>query len=290
MSNSSRLKVVFTDSGLGGISILANFVKRINQYKVPCDVIFFNAQYSRDLGYKKMDTKTQNHIFNRVLETINEKYQPDIIAIACNTLSVVYYRTDFYKNDKNSVVDIIDTGKLLIESSKSDTIINIAMPTTIESKIYTDDRKNFIAVASNVLFPDAIENANQNWIDNFLDKIFNKVKEEIASRNLEKSTKDLFLACTHFPLIKDQFLSKASEYDIDIMCLLDPNLGFSQLIFDIIKEKEIRNYDGEQIKIDVVSRTKLKSDEIRNLSSIISNESKEVAQALQNYSLNLDLF
>ena len=155
-----KIKIIFTDSGLGGLTIMADFAKLIENTGLNIDLIYFNAQYSRNLGYKKMETQEQVDIFDRALESMQKLFKPDIIAIACNTLSVVYLKSESYKRSITLVLDIIETGKSLISTSNKNTIIEVAMPTTIDSRIYSDKSKEIIGVASDTSLPDAIENGN----------------------------------------------------------------------------------------------------------------------------------
>jgi len=286
----NKPKVVFTDSGLGGLTIMADFVNLIKKHNISIDTTFFNAQFSRELGYKKMDTKMQIDVFNRVLESIQKKYQPDIIAIACNTLSVVYSQTDFYKNNKHTkVLDIIEVGKSLIQNSKTDTIIEVAMPTTIDSGIYKNKAKNRIAVASNVLLPDAIENGYDTTITKMLKEIFVKIKNEITEKGLTNSQYSLFLGCTHFPIIKKYFLSVAMQNNISILDVLDPNTAFSQLVLAELKKNKTTN-QLQTLSVQVISRMSFQEADVRNRAKLIELQSKETAEGLRVYTLDKKLF
>ncbi len=287
-----KLKVVFTDSGLGGLSIMADFVKLADLNGLNVDSIFFNAQHSRDWGYKKMDSKTQVQVFNKALQSMQDIYNPDIIAIACNTLSVVYLKSDFYKQAGTTILDIIKTGKSLIKHSDCRNIIEVAMPTTVESGVYSDINKEIIGIASNITLPDAIENAEHQKIDLMLKEVFNQASLEMTKRNLQNSNVALFLACTHFPVIKDKFIEIAEKKGVDICTLLDPNEKFSQLVLEeaIIKTETGTSDKKLKNKVKVVSRLKFKDSEITNFSNLIKTRSAETAEALRNYEHNSELF
>lgn len=284
-------KVVFTDSGLGGLSVMADFLKLAKKHKIAVDCVYFNAQYSRDLGYKKMDDKQQAVVFNNALEAIRKRYRPDIIAIACNTLSVVYKKTKFYKRNEIVVFDIIETGKTLLHQFKNETIVELAMPTTINAKVYQVDAIKRIAVSTDVMLPDAIENKEQEKIDAFLMQIFTKVKEEIVLKSYKVQDVVLFLGCTHFPFIQDQFLKMAFSKDVKISKVLNPNKAFSQLLFQKVINIKCSNTDKKLSNgIKIVSRTLLKKKEVTNVARLVEDISSETAQALRNYIHNPDLF
>lgn len=286
----NKPKVVFTDSGLGGLTVMADFVSLVKKHNISVDTIFFNAQYSRELGYKKMNSKTQIEIFNRVLESIQKKYQPDIIAIACNTLSVVYYQTDFYKNNTTTLVlDIITVGKSLIQNSKTNTIIEVAMPTTISSKIYKNESKNSIAISSDIMLPDAIENGYDDRITSMLGVVFNKVKVEFIENIFRNSSTSLFLGCTHFPIIKEQFLKVARKKGIKIDDILDPNQAFSRLVFKTLVKLN-KTFINKESSVQVISRMPFQKEEVDTIAKLVEKQSSETAKGLRNSILDKNLF
>ncbi|HIP49019.1 MAG TPA: hypothetical protein EYG92_08665 [Lutibacter sp.] len=282
-------KVIFTDSGLGGLTIMADFVSLAKEHNLSVDTTFFNAQYSRELGYKKMESAEQVRVFDRVLESIQKKYQPDVIAIACNTLSVVYKKTAFSKNSKIQVLDIIKVGQSLINHSDSNTIIEVAMPTTISSKIYKNDSKNRIAISSDVMLPDAIENGNDDKITTMLSNIFAKANAKYQKKGYSNSKTALFLGCTHFPLIKDQFLAFAKQKGISIQEILDPNQAFSQLVLSELNKTK-KTTDLQINPVQVISRMPFQDAEIKNIAKLIETQSKETADGLCTYTLDESLF
>jgi len=285
-----KLKIVFTDSGLGGIVVMADFVKRLKQEQISADVIFFNAQLSREMGYKSMPEKEQNRVFNKVLESIHTRYHPDIIAIACNTLSVVYPRTQFSQNNPQKVLSIIDVGKTLIASATDNPIIAVAMPTTIDSKIYNTGDKHFISVASDVQLPDAIENAHTEKIATYLEQIFSQIKVVLQEKNSINIPASLFLGCTHFPIIKAQFLDKAKQKGVKIAQILNPNTQFSKSIIEEINTKHTNFNTEKNTQVAVISRTKFQETEIKNMSNILAQDSEDLAQALRDYTWDIHLF
>ena len=285
--------IVFTDSGLGGLSIMAEFVGLAKLKNINVDCVFFNAQHSRGNGYKKMDSKTQVEVFNRVLTTINKMYHPKIIAVACNTLSVVYLRSEFYKNTNVKILDIIHSGKSLIENSETESIIEISMPTTTESGVYDDKNKQIIAISSDTSLPDAIENGYDKEIKSILKKAFTEAQEKIKRNKLSAKEYGLFLGCTHFPIIKDRFCESAEKVGIKVNELLNPNENFNHLVFDELQKIQGTtkpNTDESDNIVKVISRTKLQENEVKNISKLIEIFSAETAEALRNYEFNPNLF
>ena len=269
------------------MAVMAAFMQKIRSKGIGVDAIFFNAQYARDLGYKRLTQKGQIRIFDSVLQRIEALYKPDIIAIACNTLSVVYQKTDYKKNAKTIVLDIINTGKKLITESRVSHIIEIAMPTTVASGIYKNPMKKHIGIASDTQLPDAIENNYTEPIDRYLDRIFKKVPRTIINK---KQPVALFLGCTHFPLIADLFLTKAKRHGIQVQELLNPNTAFSLAVFNKVMEQGAQNLSNQPISVAVVSRMRFQDAEVNNMANLIETYDRESAQALRDYQWSETLF
>jgi glutamate racemase len=284
----NKLKIIFTDSGLGGINIMADFVRLT--HNLDLDILFFNAQYKREQGYKTMEKEQQVKIFDKALKSMQENYNADYIAIACNTLSVIYQNSKYKENSSAAILDIVATGQKLINESAYDTIIEISMPTTVNSGVYQKTHKNVISVAANSELPDAIENNDQKIIKAILKQAFHEVKNELIKQNLQNNKLSLFLGCTHFPFIKNEFFETADEFGINFSELLNPNTEFANLIFDTIRNKSRQTNKNNDNLVKVISRVQLKEREIESISAMIDKYSHKTAEALRNYHYIPDLF
>ena len=117
--NKEKVNIIVTDSGLGGLSVAADVVERLQTSGVfqTANVTFFNAQPHLKSGYNKMKTTEQKvKIFNNALVAMEHQFAPDIILIACNTLSVIYEYTDYSKTAEIPIIGIVETGVDLIKS------------------------------------------------------------------------------------------------------------------------------------------------------------------------------
>ena len=110
------VSILITDSGLGGLSICADVVSRLNRksFFKNAAVTYFNAWPDQGRGYNKFNPVAERiRIFDRALLGMNA-YRPDLIMIACNTLSALYDQTDFSRHTGIPVLGIIDFGVDLI--------------------------------------------------------------------------------------------------------------------------------------------------------------------------------
>jgi len=108
-----QVMIAVTDSGLGGLAIMAEAAARLKEAKVfeKVDLLFFNALFSNESGYNSLKTRAEKiFIFDSALESLEKNYRPDLILIGCNTLSVLTQETSFSKRAKIPVIGIVDAG------------------------------------------------------------------------------------------------------------------------------------------------------------------------------------
>eukprot|EP01084_Bolivina_argentea_P308215 532878_1 len=122
-----EVTIVVTDIGLGGMSVfdyieytLSN--KSTNNERVAfksVNLVYWNSQVPD--RYTLHPIEEQISKFDNQLNMIEKDHNPDIILIACNTLSVIYNATPFYSKTKIPILSIVDFGvKLFNEKLLND--------------------------------------------------------------------------------------------------------------------------------------------------------------------------
>jgi len=286
--------ILLTDSGLGGLSITSEVENliRINKSFKKARIIFYNSQPEDSIGYNGMkSTERRVEVFNSALEGML-KFNPDIILIACNTLSVIYDKTPFAKNPANPpVVGIVDFGVEMfykkMTKNKNSSIIIFGTPMTIAANTHKKkliekgiEEERIITSACNSL-PGAIEN----------DAKGEKARSIISSRidsaavKLRNNSDKVYLGlcCTHFGYSKDLFLEEASCFKKKEA--LNPNSIMSN--FTIKKDKKFKK---TETSVEVHSRANLGKTEITSIGSLIKESSPKTERALHNYNLDKGLF
>src|SRR5436305_7989338 len=85
------MHILITDSGVGGLSVVAyaeQFV-RTRGFTEPVRLTFANAAPANDYGYNSMPSREAKvETFDRFLRNVSARFSPDLIYVACNTLSV----------------------------------------------------------------------------------------------------------------------------------------------------------------------------------------------------------
>jgi hypothetical protein len=136
--NKEKVTIAVTDSGLGGLAVMAEAVRRMKDERVfkEADFIFYNALFSLEGGYNSLKTRQEKiEVFSSALENLERKYQPDLILIGCNTLSVLYPDTPFSRKTKIPVIGIVEAGvEMIAEGLRAHpeaAVILFGTPTTV---------------------------------------------------------------------------------------------------------------------------------------------------------------
>ena len=232
-----------TDSGLGGLSVAAELENRIKKSGVfnKVNIVFFNALAAKNKGYNRLKTtKEKISVFNSALKAIDKKLKPDLLLIACNTLSVLYNQTKFSKKARYPVVGIVDAGVDLISSklknSKKSQVLIFATKTTINQQSHKNmllqkgiDGRQIITQSCPRLAGRIERNPKSK-------KTKGLVKKYVAQviNKFPKNSDSLFVSynCTHYPYIDNLFRKEFKKHHINIIDFLNPNPLMINFIFD----------------------------------------------------------
>ncbi|CAG0989127.1 hypothetical protein ARNL5_03100, partial [Anaerolineae bacterium] len=112
--------IVVTDSGLGGLSVVADLASRLPASGIvrSARIVFVNALLDAAIGYNDLrDEADKVRVFDAALEAMERRYAPDLVLVACNTLSVFYERTLHAKRGTTETVSIVPMGVDLVEKA-----------------------------------------------------------------------------------------------------------------------------------------------------------------------------
>ena len=290
------MRIVITDSGLGGLSVVGELELRLGENPIfeRAELIFFNSLFSPDYGYNSMKSIAEKAgVFNNALNSMVENYNPDLILIACNTLSVVYPHTNFAKNPKTKVVGIVESGVSLFAENlqnSDDKLILLGTPTTINSNVYKNELIK-LGISENQIINEpcfGLETAIQN--DPNSDKTKNLIANFVseALQKMDSIPNKVFaaLCCTHYGYSENLFLEEISNKVTSKVGILNPN----NTMIDFLFENSTEFFENMEISVKIVSQVKLKDNEINSLSSILELKSPKTGLALKEYSFIDNLF
>ena len=290
------MKIVVTDSGLGGISVVAALERVLsNKYgNQNVELIFFNAVNNKRYGYNDMkDIYEQSSLFNKVLNSIEHNYKPDLILIACNTLSIVYPKTEFNKYSKTRIEGIVNAGLEYfyekLNKNVESQIILLGTPTTVNSKKHkkllvemgiAEDR--IIYQPCPLLESEIQDDPNSDIVAKIIEEFINQSSDKISSN------KKVFagLCCTHYGYSFNQFdmnIKKKFGNDAEV---LNPNDRMVESILDL-EENGIKN---PLLKIKVISKVEILHHEQIALTKILADQAPKTNKALYNYIRVPELF
>lgn len=292
------ITIAVTDSGLGGLSVVADAVEKLKAYKgfEKIEILFFNALFSNKGGYNSLAERSEKvAVFNAALENLEKKYSPDIILIACNTLSVIYPDTRFASKTLTPVKGIVDDGVDLIadriKGKKEAKAILFATQTTVIEGLHRKqlmeqgigkDRIIYQACPELTLFIeqgyDSPETAMliQAYVDEAVTNIGDPHPGLVASFN-----------CTHYGYSKALWEEAFKMSGIKLNTFLDPNY---QMVNSLLDPAYKNRFKTININVKMVSMVNIPKTSILSIGRYLEDVSPETAAALRAFELEQDLF
>src|SRR5258705_3751831 len=215
------MHILITDSGVGGLSVVAyaeRFV-RTQGFTEPVRLTFANAAPENDYGYNSMPSRAVKlETFDRFLRSVTGRFAPDMIYVACNTLSVLL--PDVTVPAKG----IIETGvRRLLDALDSRSIaIIFATQTTIDAGTYPRllqergiDASRIVSQACPGLADTISEDREGRKAEA---EIRRWVGEAVAKMPRRDAPVVACLACTHYGYRKEMFAAALGDATV-----LNPN-------------------------------------------------------------------
>jgi len=296
--NKKKITLVITDSGLGGLSVCAGIEEKLKESRTfeEVNLIFFNALPEKGAGYNSMpSTESKAEVFNKALLSMEENFSPDIILIACNTLSVVYPFTQFAHFSKTPVLGIVEFGveKILSEMNKNvnSQVMILGTETTINSETH---RNKLIesGLSTDKIIPQAFPGLESEIQDSPKSETVKGMIELYLGESVEKlddKTERLIVAlcCTHYGFSSEIFYSTCKNLTDREIVILNPN---EMMVNSIVLEENRNRFTETEISARVVSRAIIDNDEVNSIGGLISSNAPLSASALLNYENNPNLF
>lgn len=216
------MHILITDSGVGGLSVCAyaeRFV-RTKGFPEPVRLTFANAAPENDYGYNAMpSTDAKLETFDRFLRNVTGRFEPDLIYVACNTLSVLLPDTPYFRSATIPVKGIVETGAELVwrelEADPTAAAIIFGTQTTIDAGAYPR-----LLEARGIEASRIVSQACPGLADTISeDRLGDRTRAEIdrwvaiAVAKMERRNGPLAacLACTHYGYRKELFAEALSE-------------------------------------------------------------------------------
>jgi glutamate racemase len=192
--------ILFFDSGVGGLSVLAPTLKLI-----PNAPIVYAADSAGYPYGKKTDAELASRI-PALLGRLVERYQPRLAVIACNTASTI--ALDHVRSALDlPVVGTVPAIKPAAEVSKSRVIGVLGTEATVRQPYVEDLAAKFAADCTIIRHgsPELVElaEAKLGGEDISVDAVRSAAQPLFNAPNGDRID-TIVLACTHFPLLEDE--------------------------------------------------------------------------------------
>jgi glutamate racemase len=303
--------IVITDSGLGGLSICAALEKNLREAGLSRAVrlTYVNAWPFEDRGYNDLPGAADRaDVFDRALLRMSAMH-PDRILIACNTLSILYPRTEFSRNPPVPVQGIVDAGvDLFAERLRHDPAASIVLTgtkTTIESGVHRDqlvhrgiDPARIAATSCHGLAAAIEKDVDGAGVAELIDACATKAAAAAPLGGV------LFagLCCTHYGYVAVRIVDALAGKTGRRVRALDPNL---RLVGSLMAEDGF--FEGARgrepgagqarpggfrgdVTVELISKVGLEDTARRAVARLIEPVSAVTARALLSYSRVPDLF
>jgi glutamate racemase len=292
------MHILITDSGVGGLSVCAyaeRFV-RTHGFEKPVRLTFANSAPENDYGYNSMPSReVKLQTFDRFLSNVTERYAPDFIYVACNTLSVLLPDTPYAHRALIPVKGIVETGAELLFRELEGDPRSVAMifgtQTTIDAGAYPRLLEARGVEASRIVsqacpgLADTISEDREGvrtrseivrWTRAAIEKMHRADRAVVAC-----------LACTHYGYRKDLFADVLAGSGIPAR-VVNPNEGAVDDLFG-------PPLDGgggmnREVGVEFVTRYAIPEATIEALTWFLSDISPRTVAAMKNFVQIPDLF
>jgi glutamate racemase len=289
------MHILITDSGVGGLSVVAYAERFVRTHGLgePVRLTFANAAPANDYGYNSMPTRDEKlATFDRFLRRVAERFAPDSIYIACNTLSVLLPDTPYFTNAPIPVNGIVDTaaGLMLraLEADPRSVAMIFATQTTIDAGTYPRllvergvDPSRIVSQACPGLADTISEDREgtktraeiRGWVAAAIDKMQHAAAPVVAC-----------LACTHYGYRKDLFAAAFEESGV-AASVVNPN---ESAVHDIFGQPPAGPDHDATVRF--VTRYAIPDATVEALTYFLNEISPRTVAAMQSFEHRPDLF
>lgn len=290
-----KRSILVTDSGLGGLSVFNELAKRVLQESPWPGVrlTYVNAWPAPHRGYNHFETDERRfRVFGNALESMRA-FDPDLILIACNTLSVIYPHTRFSAGIP--VRGIVDDGvEMLYQRLKADpesVAVILGTPTTTRAKSHETGLMNLGIPKDRIINTGCTDLAG--WIERepFSEQVGRMIQRfaRETGEKLKGFNGNVYagLCCTHFGYRQALFQSAFDRFVPGRTTFLNPNIRMAE---------KATEPDGKQgtplvdLSVEIVSQAQWRDEQIRAYTELMTDMPEAVRNGLENYRLDPELF
>ena len=258
--------------------------------------VFFNALFSLEGGYNSLKTREEKvRIFSIALESLEKNFHPDLILIACNTLSVLYHDTAFSRTTNIPVVGIVEAGVEMIAQGlrgrPDSKAVIFGTPTTVSEGTHKTELVEQGFDPARIIVqscPELESYIEKDYAGDETEMLISACVDEALQKIPEPRPPLLVsLNCTHFGYSLPLWEKAFRDAGMKPQAFLNPN---SRMIDFLFQEKYSRRFPKTEMTARVVSKVEISPERIQSLGKWLQNISLETAEALRHYKFDPALF
>ena len=290
------LAVVVTDSGLGGLSVAADVERlaRATGRYLKLRIVFASALPELRRGYNTFGSEAAKvRVFDDALAGMVRSFSPDVLLVACNTLSVLLPRVRATRDVPT--LGIVELGVEMMEERllalSPSTAIVFATETTAAAGVHSEllaargiDPSRIVVQACPLLAREIELDAAGPAVAAMIDHFVAEAVERMPHRG------DAIVAglcCTHYGYRAAHFGAALRRSAWERVEVVDPNERMSLTLFPADRQATPGH---TEVSVEVVSRALILDEEVRSIAALIDPISPACAAALRGYERRRDLF
>jgi glutamate racemase len=217
-------RILLFDSGMGGLTVARAVAQQMQ------DAHLVYAADAAGFPYGAWDEAALVRRILKVISTLNDLVQPDVIVIACNTASTIAL-AELRATFPTPFVGTVPAIKPAAAQTKTGIIGVLATPGTVKRE-YTQSLINSFASNCKVTLhgaPKLAQIAERHLRGANIDR--DELRAEIAPA-FAPGTDVIVLGCTHYPLIADE-IAAAAPWEVTY---IDPSAAIARRAGDVSDE------------------------------------------------------
>lgn len=292
------ITIVVTDSGLGGLSVLADAAEKFRRNPVfrQVNLVFFNALFTDQGGYNGLQSREEKlKVFSSALKSMQDRYAPDLILVACNTLSVLIPDTEFAKTSSVPVVGIVADGvEQIAEQLRGKPMaknIIFATQTTVDEGAHKNQLLELGFNDAQVVTqscPQLTLYIEQGFDSGDTEMLIDAYVDEALSQMGEThGPLSVSFNCTHFGYSMAFWKQAFASRGIEVAAYLDPN---TRMVDFLLPAGLQQRYPQSEVTLKVVSMIDIPQDRQNSIGRWLHTVSPATESALRAYELEPGLF
>lgn len=277
------MRLILTDSGLGGLNVAAEMLSELQSRPNPLELelLYVNAVPEAERGYNAMSTREERlTVFNQVLENTWRRFQPDLVFVACHSLSVLLPELPFVQRHPERVSGMVAVSQALLAEASDTPLVLFVTPSTAAEGTYA----RFLESRGTPSFtvqacPELASAISADATGKQADGLIRRFTQEAWAHHEEPESVRVFLGCTHYAFQAPRFVQALQDLGASEVLLLNPNRQAAQALLETLALSP-GTRAGSTSRTCFYTPYRLPEPEARSMQAYLTPLAPELAQAV----------